>query len=201
MSHPTERRGVMPVYDTINWEGVKISAHPVGWRGLLQSVPILREVLQKAPLFSGSRQVFCVHVKDSKKRNDTITIEWFYHGPSTGASPVHETVSNQLDQKIKFHVSTVKMMESGEGGIRLYEVSLSTGETMPYRDLIGFDVRSTDSLMVVVYGIVLTGLVGIFAALFGAWAGSRIFQADEPIRVVIIEEPPMPPSEPTDGSQ
>ena len=75
MTHLTKQRSLMPVYQTIDWEGIRIKAHPVGWRG----IPVLGWFLEKAPLFTGCRQVFCVHVEDSKKRKETIEIIWFYN--------------------------------------------------------------------------------------------------------------------------
>ena len=193
----------MPVYDKINWEGVRIKAHPLGWRG----IPILGPLLEKAPMFSGSRGVFCVHVKATDaKRQATVRISWYYHGPSQAAEPPIHVIEKPLSKNFKFQVSTPRMMASGEGGIALSGLRLFPGDSMKISrdtetpELVGFDIKSSDTLMFLIYGIILTAMVGTVAALGGAWAGSRLFQVDEPIPVVIVEEPPTQPSEPTGGS-
>ena len=207
MTHPTVQRGLMPDYATIDWEDVRFTAHPLGWRGFLRVVPVLGSFLMRAPMFSGTRHVFCVHAKAIKpnRRNDSIEINWFFTGPSQGVGTTHMKIVKPLSKTIRFHAPTAMMMTFGEGSIRLRGASLSTGKKMEgteeYRDLGGFDVKSSDSLMLLVYGIILTALVGALAAVGGAWAGTRIFQSDEPIRVVVVEESLTPPSAPTDRSQ
>lgn len=203
MNHSTVRKELMPDYAPINWDGIKITAHPLGWRGL----PILRIILAKVPLFSGSLQVFCVHMttRDKMRRGDGVRVNWFYNGPSIGVGPDSQSFVGELKPRVmtnstKFKVATKRMMASGEGTIVLQMVQIGDGPQMGRTEIIGFDVKSSDTLMLIIFGLLGSLLIAAGAAWFGASQGRTIAGVTNPIPVVIVEEPPTLPSAPTGGN-
>ena len=192
MTHPTVQRGLMPDYATIHWDKVKITAHPLGWRGL----PILRAVLAKVPLFSGSLQKFCVHMttRDKELRGESVAVRWYYLGPSVGSGPddkfhIGELKRGVIHSTSKFCVETNRMMGSGPGTIVLHTVGIGGRPEMERTDFIGFDVKSSDTLMLIIFGLLGSLIIAAGAAWFGASQGRTISGVSDPIPVVVVEEP------------
>ena len=198
--HDSSKGGLMPTYnDDFEWEGVIISGKPAG----IQSLPGLGRVLRMWPLFTGSRRPFSIHIraKDKKRRKNTVTLSWFIGGPGGGNAASAVSESHCLEKVVKIRAQPKTMMAMDEGQLRLWKLRLDTGEAWgdeTYEDLIEYDVKSLDSLMLLVFGIILSVVLGASAALGGTWAGSRFFQS--PIPVVIVEETPLPASQSETGS-
>lgn len=88
-------------------------------------------------------------------------------------------------------------MGFGDGTIRFAKRSYFLGprrESQPPpltgTDVIGLDVKSSDTLMMVIFTLVATSIIAVLGAWFGAWAGQNLLQSGEPIPVrIIVEEP------------
>ena len=189
----------MPDYPTVKWEGLKITSHPVGWRF---AIPVLRKALKRVPFFSGSKAVFCVHLEpdNKEKKMKNFEFRWFYMGPSAGGNPYDGAVNVAVNEPKKIKVWTQRMMGSGEGSIRFVNPRKSLNENGRYEDVIGFDVKHSDTLSMLVLNLTAAAVIATLAAGFGAWAGRNILQSDEPIPVRIIVEEPATQSE-TDNNE
>ena len=193
----------MPIYrKDFEWQDLAVSGNPAG----IQSIPWLGWLLKRWTVYTGSRRPFSIHIraKTLKRRQSTVTLEWFCTGPGGGSmSEERKTQTCSLRKTAKVGVQPNQMMSSGEGHVRLFQLSLDSGETWGYghsqpgfEDLISYDVLSYDSLMDKILFLVVTlvaaATIGGLSALLGAWAGTKLFQGDQPISVVIVEELPTP---------
>ena len=93
------------------------------------------------------------------------------------------------------------MMGSGEGGVRLHTLILNNGKGMGYGieggrlvDLVSYDIKSSDTLYLLILGFVMSGLIALGAAGVGAWLGNK-FSSQEPIQVQIVDAAPASQSE------
>lgn len=192
----------MADFAPVEWNGVRIEGHALGWRGLL----VLRKWLHKLPVFSGSRAHFCIHVKatDPERAKNKITISWMYVGPGQSDDRTPTAVVESLAKPFKFHAQTEYMMGPGTAQIRASSIKLEEGhekgQIKGYTDLVTLDVKSSETLALWLLGILATGLMVLGAAWYGARV-DRTLTIEGPIPVVVVEETPAPPSAPTGGNQ
>ena len=195
MPSDAPRGRLMPNWNDQEWGPTRITIRPHGWRNM----PVAGKLLRKWPYFTGSQPVINIAMRPKLKHSawDPVTVS--YSLEVTGRTIDHGTQT--LMEPGKVEVPVPWLVDVGP-----HQLLVSMGrrrDTDKLSDVLAtFDVKSSDTLALLVMAIVGSLIIGLMASAFGAWLAPTFFQSQDPVRVIVVDEirTPTPASPPETGS-
>ncbi len=185
----------MADYLDTEWNSIRIKARPVGIRGALGALPRIGGWLCRTPYMTGDHKVFKVKIwaTDKALRGTTARLTHQFadsdHATPGGSKGTAEVVLARRAHTIR--ITTPWIEKTGQhqviGVLALAGVAENPWKTRP---LVNFDVKSSDSVYLLVAGLIASLAIGLAGAGIGAWLGSRLGQSSEPVRVIVVDEQP-----------
>ena len=176
----------MADYADFELNGMRIRTRPTGWR---RWVPLMR----KWPYFTGSQPRFTVMVEAAKEdaslaSNLQVRLETSYILPDKHTRESGSTQFEDLKSQRQLSLETPWLTQTGQ---HLYRTSIifsdrKEGVTNPV-GLVVFDVKSSDSLILVLAAIVASGIVTAMVTVGGGLLVGNALKEDFPDPVVVVE--------------
>ena len=191
------RGGPVADYNEADWERVKFSIRPTGWRGRL---PVLWRGTRRLPFLVGSHHGFNVTM--------TIDEDWL-KGQTLVVSPYgrrHGGHRETLGQEVRLTSSatiplqTPWMDDQGQYvlGANLTVEASGRKARAEDRSLVTMDLKSSDTVILLILGIALS-------VMLAALSGWVVSQLDEPFTLpsplVVVQATPILEAEPQPASQ
>ena len=202
-AHNLPARKVLADYNTVEWNGIRVRVRPTGFREW--KIPIVGRVLRKWPFFTGAQPWFEVEAKymrgDWQNGQGSVTSE-FYDADGGGYQLGSEQFSSLLTP-LHSKVQTGWLTNPGQHKlkVKLQAMSESSANMNMTEDLVIFDVKSSDTLFLLIAGIAASAIVAAASSVCGGIVVGKFLEDDSPQRVVIVDEMSPASQSKRDGSE
>ena len=175
----------MPSFNSFEKDGVKVK---VRGRGLVR-----RLLLSRWPYFTGDTPIFHVSVEATKQGIEVVRREIRYgRGDASSSSNLKSDKSDvrvNLAKPLIIDLDTKWLVIAGQHWIELrMQIDDNGVERGISENIISFDVRSSDALALLIFGILAT-LVITVSNVFGGWWLSNNFRDESPKPTYIVPAP------------
>ena len=174
----------MPDYNDFEWEGLKIRPRPTGWR----NTPVLGKVLRKWPYFTGSRPKFVVSITPKSKQHlwQDLTLIYELRAQAEGEGFVKKSLfrPGKVELRVPWLSTTGSYQFRATFEVGSAQITAESG-------LINFDVKSSDTLVLFLAGIITSAVLALSASICGGIIVGNFLDSDDPQPVIIVNgEPP-----------
>ena len=165
---------LMPDYNDFDWEGMRIRIKPVGWRGWRILAPVKAK---KWPYFSGTRPKFTLSLTPMSKRRQwrKVTLDYALYGPDTNTVDYPmEAARHTWDKPGSIHLDVPWLSATGPYQFRgKFDLVTANSQTND-GGLVNFDVKSCDTLTLLIFGIAMSSIITIAASVGGGYRGGLV---------------------------